>query len=152
MTKHGLFIAGNKHAENNKRIYVIWRNLKKRCYRKENKDYKYYGAKGITVCDEWLKTYLNFFLWAIDNGYKSHLTIDRINNNKGYSPENCKWSTIKEQANNKTTSIVYIYNNKKYTVPSIAKDLGMTTSAIYRRINQGWSVEEIISTPKGGKR
>ncbi len=74
------------------KLGYVWRNMKYRCGRKENKDYKYYGGKGITICDEWL-AFENFVAWALRHGYDDSLTIDRLDSNKDYCPENCVWNT-----------------------------------------------------------
>ena len=111
--KHNLY----KHP-----LYRIWSGIKTRCYNKNNKDYKNYGARNIKICEEWLNDPKVFIKWALKNGYKKELSIDRINNNGDYEPNNCKWSTAKEQANNKRdrpnkTGIKYIYfENNKYRV------------------------------------
>ena len=72
-----------------------------RCYDANNKDYKYYGEEGVNICDLWKNSFPEFLKWSIENGYKSHLTIDRINPYGNYDPHNCRWATHKEQANNK---------------------------------------------------
>lgn len=106
-----------KHHLRNTRLYNIWANMKQRCYNPKQKAYKYYGKRGIKVCDEWLdkeKGFINFYNWAYKNGYEEHLskygnrntTIDRINVNGNYEPSNCRWATQKEQANNKRNNII----------------------------------------------
>ena len=91
-----------KHGEaNQNRLYRIWKGMKGRCYVKTNTAYKNYGAKGVTICDEWKNNYSSFKDWALANGYEDGLTIDRIDPFGNYEPSNCRWSTYLEQAHNK---------------------------------------------------
>jgi hypothetical protein len=91
-----------KQPSKYKRLYRIWHGMKDRVLtpRKE-KDKKNYMNKGITICNEWRDSYVSFKDWALNNGYEDHLTIDRVNNNEGYYPENCRWATMKEQNTNR---------------------------------------------------
>lgn len=84
------------HGLHHHRLHTTWSNMKDRCYNPKNKEYKRYGGRKITVCDEWKENFKCFYIWAIENGYQDNLTIDRIDNDKGYSPENCQWITLSE--------------------------------------------------------
>jgi len=89
-----------KHGLSKTKIYHCWFNMRNRCFNTKNKWYPLYGGRGITVCDEW-NDFIAFYKWAIGNGYSDELTIDRIDNNKGYNPNNCRWVTMKEQCANR---------------------------------------------------
>ena len=84
----------------NPKLYRCWEDMKRRCYRTLNPNYKYYGGRGIKVCEEWLKDFMSFYNWAIQNGYNSDLSIDRIDVNGNYEPKNCRWATKSEQQRN----------------------------------------------------
>lgn len=90
------------HGNTKTRLYSIWCNIKTRCCNKRTPKYKNYGGRGITICEEWQKSFQAFYDWAILNGYKDSLSIDRINNNKGYCPQNCRWTDAKTQSRNRT--------------------------------------------------
>lgn len=137
----------------NTRLYHIWNGMRGRCLHKSYQNYKHYGAKGVNICDSW-DSFSNFEKWALNNGYKDNLTLDRIDNNKGYSPSNCRWITIKAQENNRSNNKRLTYNGVNMTVSEWAEHLNINTQTLYTRLKRGWSVERTLTTParrKGGE-
>ena len=134
-----------------KRLKSIYNGMRLRCYNENNVNYKYYGGKGVTICDEWLLSFENFFDWAINNGYNENLTIDRIDSEKEYSPNNCKWSTKKEQAYNRSMSVKLTLNGKTMYMTEWAEELEIDKKILSWRYNNGWSDEEILSRPRDYK-
>lgn len=137
------------------KLYVIWIAMRQRCNNPNNYNYKNYGAKGIKVCDEWNKDYISFYEWAMSVGYqensKSKLTIDRIDNSKGYNPNNCRFLTIQEQQNNKTNNHLITLNGETHTVTQWAKILDINVQTIFSRIRKGLTAEEILSKKRKNK-
>ena len=131
------------------RLYRIYYGMRTRCYNKDDISYDKYGARGITICDEWLNDFLAFQSWAINNGYKDGLTIDRIDNNCGYYPENCRWATIKEQSNNRRSNVMLSYNNEIHSVAEWSDIVHINRETIYCRLRKGWTPEEALSIPTG---
>lgn len=141
-TKHGL-TGGHGHYT---RPYRIWLNIRRRCLSKKCQDWKFYGGRGITVCNEW-DDYAVFFAWSMANGYEKHLTIERVENNKGYSPDNCKWATRKVQSNNRRSNHNIEFKGQVKTLQQWAEEIGMAYTAILGRINRGWPIEKALLTP-----
>lgn len=135
------------HKMSGTRIYNIWHGMIERCYNANSASYSNYGGRGITVCSSWKKGFSTFYKWASKNGYANNLTIDRINVNGNYKPNNCRWVNIKEQANNKRTNIVINYNGKNKTLKQWSEDLEMSYSCLRHRLYRGWSEEETLSVP-----
>ena len=134
-----------------RKLNTTWKNIINRCLTGKHISYKYYGARGITVCDEW-KTFDNFYLWALENGYKQGLSIDRIDNNGNYEPANCRWATPKEQALNTRSNHRITYKNETKTVSEWADQIGISFSALeYRLKSENWTLEEALTTGKNGK-
>lgn len=100
----------------NKRLYSLYTSMIARCHNPKSISYKCYGAKGISVCHEWKTNFESFLCWSMKNGYADNLSIDRIDNSKGYEPSNCRWVTFREQYINKTNNAVYIHNNETHTM------------------------------------
>lgn len=134
-----------KYKNHNVRMYRIWNNLRDKCYNENNKAYKYYGKRGIKICDKWLNSFDIFYDWAMANGYDDNLTIDRIDNNKGYSPNNCRWTTMKQQNRNKRSNRNYTINGETHCLKEWCEILGLKYNTIIGRINQyGWSIERAL--------
>ena len=151
------------------RIYSIWCDMKKRCNNPKCKNYIRYGANGITVCSEWNDNFVAFYEWSMKNGYKNGLTLDRIKNDKGYSPDNCRWVTMREQNNNRANNIKVTYQGKTQTLKQWCDELnlkdettvsvkhhkpinkalnGLKYKTVWMRINvYGWDEERALTTP-----
>ena len=135
-----------KHGQSNSKLYNVWSSMKKRCNEKNHKSYYRYGGRGITYCSEW-EDFNNFMGWALKNGYKENLTLDRIDNDKGYYPENCRWATPKEQSRNRHTNKFLTYKGNTKTIAEWEEILGTKKGTIASRIRHGWSIEKAIETP-----
>lgn len=135
-----------KHGLSHTRIDNIYKSMVSRCYNKNNSRYKNYGGRGINVCYEWLYDKNIFFKWALENGYKDNLTIDRIDVDRDYCPNNCKWSTYKEQANNKSNNRLLLFNGVNHTISEWSSITGIKSQTIWARLKSGWSVERALST------
>lgn len=135
-----------------RKLQKVFRSMMYRCYNEDNHVYKYYGGKGIRICDEWTESFDNFYHWALLNGYREGLSIDRINVNGNYSPENCRWATMKEQARNRTNTVLVEYNGKKMTLREWSEELNISLSTITKRKHNGYSDKEIIEGKPKRKR
>ena len=122
--------------------------MKKRCYNPTCRSYKDYGARGIVIHQEWLDDFRSFYDWAISNGYKDELSIERIDVNKPYEPTNCCWVPVSEQAKNTTRNVFYEYKGEKKILGDWAKEFGLPFTTVRKRLNRGWSLEKALTTPK----
>ena len=137
------------HGMSGSKISAVRGSMIQRCHNPNSKRYKYYGGRGITVCEEWLANPKSFYTWAVENGYKIGLTIDRIDNNKGYYPDNCRWVSHRENCMNTRSNRYVTLNNDTKTIGEWCKSIGMSHTAVYRRWKDGWSLEEALTLPKG---
>lgn len=139
---------GVTHGKSNTRQYKIWQNMKNRCSNKKDKYFKNYGGRGIKVCDEWQNDFMNFYNWAMANGYDNNLTLDRTDNDGNYCPENCRWVDRKEQMRNMRRNRILKYKGKEQTMAQWAEEFNIPYYILNGRINQyGWSVKDAIETP-----
>lgn len=142
-SKNPRYIDGRK----NTRLYRIYNNIKSRCYNEKATSYHRYGGRGIKICDEWLIDFGNFYKWSIQNGYEENLTIDRINNNGNYEPNNCRWTDIKTQSRNK--SINHLVTINKLTKPLInwCEEYKINYKTVRDRLKRGWSYKDSLTKP-----
>lgn len=136
-----------KHNASNTRLYNIYLAIKNRCLLKSCSNYKRYGGRGIKVCQEWIDNFENFREWSISNGYNDQLSIDRIDNNGNYCPENCRWTTVKEQANNRRSNVILTYNGISQTIMQWSEEINIPYMTLRARIERGWSVQKALITP-----
>lgn len=137
-----------RHGMSGHRIYRIWSGMLARCHTPSASGYANYGGRGITVCDRW-RSFDNFFA-DMGEAWHEGATIDRVNNDAGYSPENCRWSSRKEQNRNQRDLIFLEFNGQRKCVSAWAEDLGMPSASIRARVKRGWSVEKTLLTPIRG--
>ena len=129
-----------KHNMHKTRLYGIWCNIKERCYNSNNNQYHNYGGRGIKVCDEW-QEFISFKEWALNNGYDDTLTLDRIDFNGGYEPNNCRWITIQAQQYNKRNNHLITYNGRTQTLTEWANERGIKRNTLDARINRShWDI------------
>lgn len=138
---------GTKHGMFGTRIYRIWSGIKRRCYDPKVSAYKWYGGKGINYCKEW-ESFSNFYEWAKNNGYKDNLTIDRIDVNGNYCPENCRWIDDTEQARNRSNNKIIEYNGEKHCLSEWSEIYNINYETLLTRIRRGFPFEEVLNHEK----
>lgn len=139
-------VANKKHGKTNSKLYVIWINMKARCRNPKNSMYKNYGGRGILICDEWAESFEAFMKWANDHNYSDGLSIERINVNGNYEPNNCKWIKPVEQYLNRTDSHMVTAYGRTQTIKEWSAESGIKYDTIERRINAyGWDSERAVS-------
>lgn len=134
-----------KHKMSRSPLYGVWNTMKSRCCNPKSEKYKNYGGRGITICDEWLHDFQAFYDWAIANGYREDLTIDRKDVNGNYCPENCRWATQKEQASNKTNNRMITLEGETRTLQEWCKITGISPSTVIGRTKRGWPIERALT-------
>lgn len=134
LAKKQLVSLCTKHGLSKSLLHKVWLSMKDRCNNKKSKRYKDYGLRGISVCKEWNESFIPFYNWSINNGYKETLSIDRINNNKGYEPDNCRWTDRYTQQNNTRRNIFIEYNNQKKSLSQWCREFNLNYSFLYRKL------------------
>lgn len=131
----------------NTQLYRTWLNIKTRCQNPKAKGYDRYGGRGIKVCEEWKNDFMCFYKWAMENGYREGLTIDRKDNDGNYEPSNCRWITRKEQMNNYSRNHLITADGETHTIQEWSEITGIPATRIVARINvQGWDEEKAVKT------
>lgn len=139
-----------KHGGRGDRLYHIWRGMKERCFCATSKDYPTWGGRGITVCDDWKDDYKAFRDWSLQNGYTDDLSIDRIDANGNYCPQNCRWVDWKVQSANRRNTMQLTVNGESKTLPQLAEEYGIKYVTLYRRVCiYKWPIEKALSNPIG---
>ena len=154
--KRSIKMQGNKlaqkHGLSKTRLHKIWHSMYCRCYYKSTNQYKHYGGKGIKVCDEWkhMDGFINFYNWAINNGYDEELTLDRIDNEKDYTPENCRWVTSKFQSNHKTNNVFHTFKGETKTSKQWCEQYNISQTTLNDRLKRGWTLEQALTISTKG--
>lgn len=143
-------IAKEKHGDSFSRLYFVWNDIKSRCNNPNDISFKHYGGRGISVCDEWKNDYIAFKKWSNENGYdenatRGKCTIDRINKDGNYCPENCRWVGMKIQSNNRRNTPILTINGETAPLTEWAEKTGLPRSLLYSRYKRGWTGPELIS-------
>lgn len=142
------------HGMSNTRLYRIYKKMYRRCYKLKTKWFENYGGRGITICQEWIgeQGFENFAEWSMKNGYADNLSIDRKDNDKGYSPDNCRWASAKEQANNTRSTVFLTYKGETKSASEWSEITGIRQDTLTMRKRNGWSDEECIEIPLNSRR
>lgn len=139
--------ASKKHGFTGTKLERLRRCMINRCTRPSHETYKYYGGRGISVCEEWLRNPGSFYAWAINNGYQNGLSIERLDNEGNYEPSNCSFVTKAEQASNKRNNRKITYSGKTMHLAAWSRELGINHATIAARLDQGWPVERALTEP-----
>lgn len=121
-----------------RRLYCIWRGMKQRCYGRKWSQHRSYHKNKIKICEEWKNSFENFYVWALSNGYRDDLTIDRIDNSGNYEPSNCRWADKITQQNNTSRNVWIFFDGETHTIAEWRRKLGITPNAMRYRLSKGW--------------
>jgi hypothetical protein len=140
-------INNSTHNLSKSRLYRVWSSMKSRCYYPKNESYYQYGKREISVCEEWKNDFSSFYNWSINNGYNDKLSIDRIDNNGNYCPENCRWATLVEQANNMSNNVRLTYHGYTKTLKEWSRALGISYNILAKKYKKV-GINEILKAEK----
>ena len=142
-------IAHTTHGGRHTRIYKKWVAIKSRCYNEKATGYKYYGGRGITMCDRWRDSFEAFYedVSTLPHFEEEGYSLDRVNNDGNYEPNNVRWASVEEQQNNKRSNHLLTYGEQTQTIAQWAKEIGCDQRTLCNRLWRGWSVEKALFTP-----
>ena len=144
--KDEVFIRDHvKHGMHNSKLYHVWASMKARCKNQNNPEWHRYGGRGIKVCDEWKDNFESFYEWSMQNGYEEGLSIDRIDNDKGYFPENCRWTTNEVQQNNRCNCTYVEKDGVTKTASEWARLYGRNEKLVCQRVYMGWDIDRALT-------
>lgn len=139
------------HNKSNTKLHLVWITMRQRCNNDKSQRFELYGGRGIKVCREWDEDFMSFYRWSLSNGYKEGLSIDRIDNNGDYEPDNCRWVDQKEQNNNTRRTNFITYKGKTQSLKQWSEELNLNYSTLRSRLRIGWSVEESFEIKMEGR-
>lgn len=138
----------SSHCLSKHPLYGTWKRIKARCYNTKCKDYKDYGGRGITICTEWRDDFVEFLYWSLKHGWWEGASIERVDNDKGYSPENCKWIPVSEQSKNRRTIHLITYKGETKSVAEWSRIKNIPSSTLRMRLNsKNFTLEQALETP-----
>ena len=141
-----------KHGLHKTTLYKKWKSIKGRClYNAKDKRQKNYKNRNIIMCQEWQDDFLNFYNWALANGFEEGLTIDRINNDGNYEPSNCRWVDMKHQGRNRRTNKFITFQNETHCLSEWAEKIGISRNTLLNRLKSGWNIERALTEPRNEK-
>lgn len=145
--RHGALNSNYKDSRKNTCLYRIWVNMKNRCYNSKTEMFKYYGGRGITICDEWRNDFTAFYNWSIINGYSDDLTIDRIDVNGNYEPSNCRWVSVAEQNVNRRNNHYITLNGITKSLSEWCRYYSINYQTVQDRLRRGWNYSDALQKP-----
>lgn len=145
------------HGGSKDRLYRVWLNMIARCYNPQETGYSNYGGRGITLCSEWKNDYSVFRDWALNHGYdpnaaRGESTIDRIDVDGNYAPDNCRFTSMREQTNNRRNNRILTYQGEQDSIANWIKRLSLNRAVVYKRIYNGWSTDDAFERPIGARK
>ncbi|MGN5653475.1 hypothetical protein [Bacillus sp. Brlt_9] len=136
------------HGMSKDRMYKRWNSIKQRCFNPKHPNYHHYGGRGIVMCETWKEDFEKFYNWSLENGFEEDLTLDRIDNNGIYEPNNCRWVTMEEQSNNKRDNIIVEYEGAEMTLKQAANNMAVNYKALEARYRRGYRGKELFQELK----